>query len=140
MAFPGANGAVLCEFESAGFQPELKTERMWFCSMGITQQMTDPFLALMREIFWPTDQPTVQQAALAVTWTLDHAIAFNTGGVNGPARIAVLERSRDNYRARLLSDGDLNDHRSWIDGAKRHLAEALRETRDAPPMPPGPVR
>ena len=104
--------------------------------MGSTQPITDPFLALMREIFWPKHvQPTVQEATLAVTWTLDHAISLNTGGVNGPARIATLERYRESYRARLLADADLDEHRSWIADAKRQVADALRETRRAPRVP-----
>ena len=135
VAFPVGTRPVLCEFETARFQPEIKTERMWFCSMGSTQPITDPFLALMREIFWPTGQPTVREATLAVTWTLDHAIALNTGSVNAPARIAVLARHGDGFRARLLTDADLTEHRSWIEGAKRNLAEALRETQNAPPVP-----
>ena len=136
LAVPVGREGVLCEF-SNGFQPTLYTDQMWFCSMGSTQPITDPFLALMREIFWPTGQPTVQEATLAVTWTLDHAIAVNTGGVNGPARIAVLEPNGHGFRARLLVDDDLNEHRSWIEDAKRQLAEGLRAIVDVetPPVP-----
>ena len=128
---------VLCEFSVNGFQPTLYTDKMWFCSMGSTQPITDPFLALMREIFWPTGQPTVQEATLAVTWTLDHAIAVNPGGVNGPAQIAVLEPNGHEFRAKLLADDDLNEHRSWIEDAKRQLSERLRAIVDVetPPVP-----
>ena len=127
---------VLCEFAD-GFQPTLYTDQMWFCSMGSTQPITDPFLALMREIFWPKGQPTVQEATLAVTWTLDHAIAVNPGGVNGPARIAVLESNGDGFRARILADDELNEHRSWIEDAKRQLSERLRAivNVETPPRP-----
>ena len=136
LAVPVGREGVLCEFAN-GFQPTLYTDQMWFCSMGSTQLITDPFLALMREIFWPTGQPTVQEATLAVTWTLDHAIAVNPGGVNGPARIAVLERNERGFRARLLADDDLNEHRSWIEDAKRQLSERLRAIVDVetPPVP-----
>ena len=94
MAVPVGRKPILCEFSIDGFQPTLYTPEMWFCSMGSTQMITDPFLALMREIFWPTAQPTMGQAVLAVTWALDHAIAVNPGGVNGPVQIAVLERHK----------------------------------------------
>lgn len=116
---------VLCEFEVNGFQPTLYTDKMWFCSMGSTQPITDPFLALTREIFWPDSQPTTSHAALAVTWALDHAIAVNPGGVNGPARIAVLERHQGNFRARLLTDSEMQEHREWIGGAKQAMANTL---------------
>ena len=116
---------ILCEFATNGFEPTLYTDKMWFCSMGSTQPITDPFLALMREIFWPDSQPTVSHAALAATWALDHAIAVNPGGVNGPARIAVLERHQGAFRARLLTDLEMGEHRAWIDGAKQAMAETL---------------
>jgi hypothetical protein len=136
LAVPVGREQVLCEFAN-GFQPTLYTDQMWFGSMGSKQPITDPFLALMREIFWPTGQPTVQEATLAVTWTLDHAIAVNPGGVNGPARIAVLEPNKNSSQSRLLSDEDLNEHRSWIQDAKRHLSDRLRATADVetPPIP-----
>ena len=136
LAVPVGQEQVLCEFAN-GFQPTLYTAQMWFGSMGSTQPITDPFLALMREIFWPKAQPTVQEATLAVTWTLDHAIAVNPGGVNGPVRIAVLEPSKNNSPARLLADEDLNEHRSWIQNAKHDLSDRLRATADVekPPKP-----
>ena len=136
LAVPVGGEPVLCQFDE-GFQPTLHTEHMWFCSMGSTQPITDPFLALMREIFWPTGQPTVQEATLAVTWTLDHAIAVNPGGVNGPARIAVLEPGGNSVPSRLLADADLNEHRSWIEDARRQLSERLRAAVDVekPPVP-----
>ena len=137
LAAPVGRQPILCEFSVIGFQPTLSTEQMWFCSMGSTQPITDPFLALMREIFWQTGQPTVQEATLAVTWTLDHAIAVNPGGVNGPARIAVLETHQNDFKARLLLDEDLSEHRSWIEDAKQQLSERLRAAGDveAPPKP-----
>lgn len=127
-------GPVLCEFAVQKFQPELKTAQMWWCSMGSTQQITDPFLALLRSILWPTNQPTVREATLAVTWALDHAIMLNPGGVNGPARIAVLERTKGKFGASLLTDADLTEHRTWIEGAKRAMAQTL-PTAEGPDVP-----
>ena len=137
LAAPVGQEPVLCEFGVTGFQPTLYTDQMWFCSMGSTQPITDPFLALVREIFWPTGQPTVREAILAVTWALDHAITVNPGGVNGPARIAVLEPDLDGFKAKLLAEDDLNEHRAWIKNAKRQLAESLRAKIgvEAPPVP-----
>ena len=135
MAIPVGRKPILCEFSIDGFQPTLYTPEMWFCSMGSTQMITDPFLALMREIFWPTAQPTMGQAVLAVTWTLDHAIAVNPGGVNGPVQIAVLERHRSgDFRARLILEDELAEHRAWIDGAKGSLSEMLH-AKSGPDVP-----
>ena len=134
IAFPLRDAPVLCEFSQL-FQPELKTEQMWFCSMGSTQTITDPFLALMRDIFWTNCQPTVREAVIAVTWALDHVIAVNPGGVNGPARIAVLERDEGKCQARLLPDEELEGPRSWIEDTKKQLSKSLQEKIgvEAPP-------
>ena len=106
--------------------------------MGSTQPITDPFLALMREIFWSAGQPSVDEATFAVTWALDHAIAVNPGGVNGPARIAVLKREGGQFRARLLDGADLEEHRGLIEEAKdrlRKLAEQFGANENAPDVP-----
>lgn len=126
----------LCEFAVTDFQPEFKTEMMWYGSMGSGQPITDPFLALMREVFWGKVPPTVQDATFAVTWALDHAIQVNPGGINGPARIAVLEKSSGKYRARMLDDAALEEHRQNIQQAKERLrAFPASQSADAPGTP-----
>lgn len=138
VAFPTGQRHQLCEFQLADFQPELKDDRIWYVSMGSSQPITDPFLGLMREVFWRDGLPKVQDAVFAVTWTLDHAIATNPGGVNGPARVAVLERGRkDRLMARILSDEELDEHRQYIEEAKARL-RSIREdgTQRAPGKTP----
>ena len=125
LAAPMRNAPVVCEFDINSLQPTLLTPHYVFCSMGSTQHITDPFLGFMREVFWPTGPPNVQTAIHAATWTLDHAIALNPGGVNGPARIAVLERNGNGYAARQLSDDEIGQHRAWIADAKSSLSSAL---------------
>jgi hypothetical protein len=126
----------LCEFALADFQPEFKPETMWYCSMGGGQPITDPFLGLMREIFWKAGPPAVQDATFAVTWTLDHAVQVNPGGINNPVRIAVLEKHDGKFRARLLADEDLEEHRQNIEQAKDGLRKFSASQRaDAPGTP-----
>lgn len=48
VGFPLGDKVCLCEFPISDFQPEFKTETMWYCSMGSGQPLTDPFLALIR--------------------------------------------------------------------------------------------
>lgn len=128
IAFPVNHKPFLCEYSLTNFQPELKTGRLWYCSMGSSQPITDPFLALMREVFWQDGLPDRHEGIFAVTWTLDHAISVNPGGVNGPIRIAVLERDeKTKLRARLLEDTELAEHRQNIDEAK----QCLRDYRGA---------
>jgi len=44
IAFPVHHKPFLCEFALSNFQPELKTGRLWYASMGSAQSITDPFL------------------------------------------------------------------------------------------------
>ena len=74
MGFSLAGRPYLCEFPVSDFQPEFKTEMMWYCSMGSGQPITDPFLALMREVFWDQGLPTIQDATFAVAWALGRAV------------------------------------------------------------------
>lgn len=138
IAAPVDRCPVLCEFSLKGFQPTLFDKAMWFGSMGSGQHIRDPFLALMREIFWPNGPPTISQAVLAVTWALDHAIAVNPGGVNGPARIAVLDKSgkKGDFCAHFLSDTDMDAHRTWIAEAKTTLADSLPTPGESVPEVP----
>ena len=57
MAFVAEDNAQLCEFAVSDLQPELKTAKLWYCSMGSTQPITDSFLALMRDILWKDGPP-----------------------------------------------------------------------------------
>ena len=124
VAFPAEGNFHLCEFAQADFQPEFKTNLLWYVSLGITQHITDSLLALMREVFWQAGPPTVNGGIFVTTWTLDHAVAVNPGGVNSPVRIAIL--SQDNtgeLKAEILNDTVLGEHRQNIAGAKNALRE-----------------
>jgi len=141
VAFPAQNKFHLCEFGVEDFQPEMKTEKLWYASMGCAQQITDPFLGFIREVFWDNGLPSVHDAINAVTWTLDHAISLNTGGVNGPIRIAVLGCDNKNQvKARLLSEAELGEPRQYIDEAKNVLRGFRLESQNGglaepPPLP-----
>jgi len=107
--------------------------------MGSAKPITDPFLAFMRRAFWTDGPPLVYDAVFAVTWVLQHAIETNTGGVNGPLKIAVLEKHGGLWKARLLPRHELLEHGQHVEEAY----DALRRFRDrpskadAPPEIPG---
>lgn len=122
VAFAADRQAHLCEFSTKDLQPELKDVRIWYCSLGSTQTITDSFLGLMRELFWKDGPPTVSEGIFAATWTLDHAVEVNPGGVNKPVRVAVLKPDKHNQlKAEILSEEVLDEHRQNVKGAKDAL-------------------
>lgn len=120
-----ANGQpYLCEFQLHNMRPELKTDRLWYCSMGGGQMIVDPFLGLIRKVFWDSGPPTIQEGIFATTWALRHAIDCNTGGINEPIQIAVLAKNdHGDPKARLLDGDELQEHRENVDGAVEHLRD-----------------
>ena len=92
--------------------------------MGSGQHITDPFLALMRDIFWKNSPLTLQDGKFAVTWALSHVIDVNPGGINHPMQISVLERTEESgeqFKARFIDKDELQEHYKNIDEAKKHL-------------------
>jgi 20S proteasome alpha/beta subunit len=92
VAFACASGFHLCEFALTNFQPEFKTPKAWFVSMGSGQAITDPFLGFLRRVLFQGNRPNLEEGLFAVAWALEHAIELNPGGINGPAQIAVLTK------------------------------------------------
>lgn len=143
--FASGKNAILCEFESETFQPELKNDALWYCSLGSAQAITDTFLALMREVFWQDGPPVVRAGIFAAVWTLQHAIDINPGGVNGPIQMAVIERNeKKRFEAKQLTLDDLAQHKQSVEDAKNHLRDfrnILRGTAEDIPIPavPKPV-
>jgi hypothetical protein len=121
VAYPCGSTPHLCEFAVDDFQPEMKDDRIWYVSLGSAQLITDPFLGFLREVFWSKGRPKLQDAIFCVTWALDQAVSLNPGGVKGPIRLAVLERSKGSWRARTLPDDELALHRQNVEEAKSHL-------------------
>jgi len=137
LAFPAAKRFQLGEFAVADLQPELKlpAPKIWWASMGSSQPITDPFLALLRSVFWPASQPNVREGTFAVLWALQHAIEVNPGGVNGPARLAVLQKDGSDLKARLLTEQDVAEHYEAIEQARDGLRQALKTVGGGEPPP-----
>ncbi len=75
----------------------------------------------MKDVFWPNSQPSLQDGAFATVWTLEHVVALNTGGVNDPIRIALLETIDGKAKARILEDSGLAQHKQYVEEAKDHM-------------------
>ena len=135
VGFPLGAKCFLCEFSARSFQPEFKDSRIWYVSMGSGQHITDPFLALMRDIFWKNSPPTLQDGKFEVTWALSHVIDVNPGGINHPMQISVLERTEESgeqFKARFIDKDELQEHHKNIDEAKKHLRQYVEDQQHSP--------
>lgn len=142
VAFPCKHHPHLVEFAYNDLQPEFKTQNLWYVSMGSGQLIVDPFLGLMREVFWKDGPPTVQDGIFATTWLLEHAISVNPGGVNGPVHIATLEKiGTGDWKAQLLSEDRLLEHKANVEAAKdalRNYKSRMSEGTEAAEIPLAP--
>ncbi len=140
VAFPIKSQHHLCELGLVDFQPELKNSKMWFASMGSGQSITDPFLGLMRRVFFQSGQPNLTEGLFLATWALQNAISLNPAGINGPPQVATLSFNKGEATAQIISDDELAEHKNSVEGAEKHLAEFLNRKSASPattlPWPP----
>lgn len=126
VAFRTRKDLHLCEFATNDFQPELKTADIWYASMGNGQAIADPFLGLMRKVFWKHGMPSLADGVFAAVWTLQHTIDVNPGGINGPMRVATLAwapgKEGESHIARFLDESEIEQHQESVASAERHLA------------------
>jgi hypothetical protein len=147
VAFVAEGQPVLCEYplgllQNGAFQPEIKMpdDKLWFASVGSGQPITDPFLALIRQIFWPNDLPTLKEGKFMALWALMHACDVNPGGIKAPINLAVLEKKGADWRASLLTE--TSEAEGLVKSATEYFAkfrDVLRGEGDAAatvPLPP----
>lgn len=108
-------------------QPWLLDQDHYYVALGSGKLSADPFLTFLTSIFCrPSRPPTVREAIFLATWTVQHVIDVNPGGVAGPIRVAVLEKDAEGaYQARELPPTEIEEHRQAMESAK----EALRSWR-----------
>ena len=126
VGFASGGTPQLCEFDLTEFQPELKDKKLWYCSIGSTQYLTDPFLALMREVYWGQSPPNLQDGLFATLWALKHAITLNVGGVNEPIQIGILESKKGKYQARQIDNEEFEEVNQHIEETKEKMKSVLR--------------
>lgn len=142
VAYPAKNDIHLCEFATQDFQPEHKTTHMWYASMGGGQLIADPFLGLMRNVFWEDGIPNLQDGIFIATWAIQHAIDVNAGGVGGAIQMAILTNERGNAVARMLTSAELAEHLENVSGAVTYLRSYGKTSPPSvviPAAPPPPV-
>ena len=135
------DGLKLVEI-TATIAVEYMTADTPFISLGSGKASADPFLGLLRQVYWPTKLPTIQEGALAAFWTVQHAIDMKVHGVGFNVDVFVIEPKDKTFVARKLEDAEVEEHVEFIKASE----EALRGVRDqiaAPPAaeqtPPPPI-
>jgi hypothetical protein len=115
---------------------------MWYASMGGGQMIADPFLGLMRNVYWQDGMPNLQDGIFIATWAIQHAIDVNAGGVGGAIQMAVLTNASNQVVARFLTEYELMEHRENVSGAMQHLKSYINRDSNSEavaidiPMPP----
>jgi hypothetical protein len=139
LMFPHNGACQCCAFEGA-MQPRLLDQHHYYVALGSGKLSADPFLRFLVDIFCE-GPPTVREAIFLTTWTIQHVIDTNPGGVAGPIRIAVLESVKNQWQARELPEDEIAEHQQAVESA----ACALRTWRvemqsgkaaDGTPEPP----
>lgn len=113
----------LCEYAVTDLQPELKTNQLWYASMGSGQLIADPFLAFIKKVFSPNTVPVLSDGILYAVWALAQTIELNTGGIDGPIQIATLSLAGGSPVAQNLSPSDIQEHLDNVQDITRYLGE-----------------
>ncbi|MEE1961193.1 hypothetical protein V1387_00760 [Allomuricauda taeanensis] len=132
MAFFHSDKFHLCEFEVRSLQPEFKTDHLWYVSTGSGQTIADPFLGFVRNIFWNNQQPDLKNGIFGTLWALQHTINVNPGGVNGPIQLSILSKNGDAVEAKILDDGEIDEHLEYVREFENHLKDFKRKLTSAP--------
>lgn len=133
VALPVNKVPALIQFNECG-APEVATSDLQFVSLGSGQLTADPFLAFLRDRFWPNRQPLLSEGIFAAYWTLDYAISHSPGGLARPIHIAVLEKIKDSWKPRRLTEDELSDHEQQIRSIETYLSN-YPKTRTTDPLP-----
>jgi hypothetical protein len=147
LAFEWQGTHQCCAFEGA-LQPRLLDEHHYYAALGSGKLSADPFLRFLVDIFSPNGPPSVREALFLVTWTIQHVINTNPGGVAGPIRIVAFERQANGpLLAREVAEAEIEEHiqatesaagalRTWRDNMQSgEAAEEAPQQPEAPPQP-----
>lgn len=123
LAYPHANDFHCAVFEGR-IQPRLLDAHHYYVALGSGKLSADPFLRFLVDAFCQDGQPNVREAIFLSTWALHHVIQTNSGGVDGPIRISVLEKlANGTIQARELSDDEVDDQIQVLQSANTALKD-----------------
>jgi len=125
LAFLHRGSCRCCVFEGP-MQPRLLDAQHYYVVLGSGKLSADPFVRFITDIFCRSGQPNVREATFLATWTIQHVIDTNPGGVAGPIRITVFKKDLSGtYSVYEIPEDELEEHQQAIESA----ADALRNWR-----------
>jgi 20S proteasome alpha/beta subunit len=142
LALPLNDQAELFQFSQQG-TPERSTENLPFVCIGSGEQIADPFIGFIRNIYWQNSCPTnIRDGIFAVYWTLSHSIALSPGGVAEPIQLTSLTKDRGVWKTKEHSPEELQDHKEHIKSVEAKLRElrATVQTQEGAQEIPEPTR
>ena len=118
MAAAVKDGPFLAEFGTTDFQPELKTGKIFFVSMGSGQMLADPFLAFACRVLWDDKIPDVDHGKFGVYWVLAHTIKLAPGKVGLPINLATLRQVDGNW---VAQEQDTQESAQYIEELENYI-------------------
>ncbi len=123
VALPIKHKSSLFQFDHQG-SPEETNDDLPFASIGSGQAIADPFLGLIRRVFWDGDcPPNINEAIFATFWTLRHAISVSPGGVSDPIQMMSLVKNGSDWVAKEYSKEEMEEHEEAIKAAEKSLQD-----------------
>jgi hypothetical protein len=85
-------------------QPRLLDEHHFYAALGSGKRSADPFLRFLVDVFCSNGRPSLREAIFLATWTVQHVIDTNPGGIAGPICVATFsEDDNGTFQAAELS-------------------------------------
>jgi 20S proteasome alpha/beta subunit len=101
--------------------------------IGSGQFHADPFMVFLKNTFWPTGLPTVQQGVLAACWAVDYAIEVGAPHVGRDIDAFTLApNGKGRVRAEKVMDDQIKNHRQFIAAGRESLRELARVHHTSP--------
>lgn len=122
----------LVEFDSVGFQPELKEGNLFSVTMGSGQMLADPFMAFVKRVLWKDKMPDVERAKIGIYWALNYTCGQAVGGVGGALKLGVLRKQGVDWTASIQ---DTQEQAQYIDALESQfsLDKLFKEAKASDP-------
>jgi hypothetical protein len=106
----------LVEFDSVGFQPELKDGNLFYVAMGSGQMLADPFLTFVKRVLWKDKMPDVERAKIGIWWVLNYTCVQAVGMVGGELKLGVLRKEGNDWTATIQDTQEQAQYIAALEG------------------------